>query len=88
VEVKSNNFAAVLADDPPQNRADRPKNTFYVGKEGKAIQPLIRIYDYNYHVIDGERFAKRKAVVPILSFRVRSSVLKGLAVRIGTFAPQ
>ena len=34
----------VLAEDPPKRRADRPKNTLYVGREGKAIQPIFRIY--------------------------------------------
>lgn len=34
----------VLADDPPQDAANRAQNTLYVGREGKDIQGVIRIY--------------------------------------------
>jgi hypothetical protein len=43
--VKNRNFTIhVLAEDAPKNRADRPKNTLYVGREEQPIQPVFRIY--------------------------------------------
>ena len=43
--IKNRNYTIhVLAEDPPKNRADRPKNTVYVGRDGQAVQPVLRIY--------------------------------------------
>jgi hypothetical protein len=43
--VKNRSYTLhVVADDAPKNRADRARNTLYVGREGKAIQPVVRIY--------------------------------------------
>lgn len=43
--VKNRSYTLhVLAEDAPKDRAARPKNTLYVGREGKDIQPVMRIY--------------------------------------------
>jgi hypothetical protein len=43
--VKNRNYTLhVLAEDAPKHRADRQKNTLYVGREEKTIQPVFRIY--------------------------------------------
>lgn len=49
--VSANRLAAnrnftirILAEDPPTMTAQRPKNTLFVGREGKDIQGVIRIY--------------------------------------------
>lgn len=43
--VQNRNFTInVLAEDPPTNPADRPKNTLYVGKDEKEVQAGFRIY--------------------------------------------
>ena len=33
-----------MAEDPPENPADRPANTLYFGTEGDEKQLLIRVY--------------------------------------------
>ena len=43
-QVKNRNYSIhVLAEDPPKNRADRPKNTVSVG--GADAQKLIKLMD-------------------------------------------
>jgi hypothetical protein len=43
--AENRNFTIhVLAEDPPKDSARRAKNTLYVGREGKDIEALIRIY--------------------------------------------
>ena len=43
--VEDRNFTVqVLAQDPPENPADRPTNTMYVGTEETEIQLMYRIY--------------------------------------------
>lgn len=44
-EVNNRDYTVhVLADDAPQNAADRPKNTVYVGKDASTIMAGFRIY--------------------------------------------
>jgi hypothetical protein len=43
--VENRNFTVrVLAEDPPEDPADRPANTLYVGTEGTETQLMLRIY--------------------------------------------
>jgi hypothetical protein len=43
--VKNRNYTIhVLADDPPGNPVDHPKNTVYVGRDGKIVVACFRIY--------------------------------------------
>jgi hypothetical protein len=44
-QVKNRTFTIhVLAEDPPKNPADHPKNTVYVGTDGKLLAGGFRIY--------------------------------------------
>jgi hypothetical protein len=44
-QVKNRHFTLrVLAEDPPGNRADWPKNTLYVGRDEKEVMAGFRIY--------------------------------------------
>jgi hypothetical protein len=43
--LSNRNFTLhVLANEPPANAADRPKNTLYVGRDGKEVQAGFCIY--------------------------------------------